>query len=238
MLEVADINSMILVGGRGTRLRTTVSDRPKVLAPVNDRPFLTYILDQLVSAGFQEVILCTGYMGDMVKETFGYSYGNLTITYSQEKEPLGTGGALRLALPMIKTEYILAMNGDSFVDASLAEYLNWHVSMKAKASLLMVKVNDTRRYGQVEVNRDGGIVGFEEKGVTTGPGWINAGVYTFARSLLELIPEGRYSSLEREFLPALIGTDLIGYPCDAKFIDIGTPESYSMAETFFAGITF
>lgn len=236
MRFVSSVTPLILAGGLGNRLRSVVADRPKVMAPVNDRPFLSYLLDQLIATGFRKVILCVGYKGNQIKETFGDSYKELIIQYSHEKEPLGTGGALRYALSMITTEHLLVMNGDSYVNANIADFLDWHIDKKSDASLLLVKVADISRFGQVEVGKDCCITHFEEKKVGSGPGLINAGIYIFEKSLLEAILLGKFFSLEREFLPAFIGKGLYGYSCDAKFIDIGTPESYFRAEGFFSRV--
>jgi len=123
MKHIENVTALILAGGLGTRLSSAFPEKPKVLAPVNGRPFLSYLLDQLVSAGFQDVILCTGYKGEMVRKTFGDSYKDLAIRYSMEPEPLGTGGALLYALPMIKKKLILAMNGDSFCKISSLNFI-------------------------------------------------------------------------------------------------------------------
>jgi NDP-sugar pyrophosphorylase family protein len=230
--------ALILAGGLGTRLRPVVADRPKVLARVNGRPFVQYIFDQLIEAGFQEVVICAGYMGDVVKRVLGSVYDKLNIRYSLEKEPLGTGGAIRLALPMIETKQVMALNGDSYVDVRLSDYLNWHENMKIKASLLIAKVNDTDRYGCVQKDEVDRIVNFQEKGVVAGPGWINAGIYLFDKDVLKKKLKKKYISLEHDILPTLAGHQLFGYPCEAKFIDIGVPESYSEADAFFNGIVF
>lgn len=236
MKHVDNITALILAGGLGTRLCSVVSDRPKVLAPVNGRPFLSYLLDQLVSAGFRDVILCTGYKGEMIMETFGDRYKDLTIRYSQEPEPLGTGGALRYALPMIDRENILAMNGDSFVDTDLRKYLNWHFQNSIQASLLLTHVHDISRYGRVEVNKKGFITRFSEKSKYMGPGWINAGVYIFKKDFLEIIPPDKFFSLEKQFFPELAGGKLYGYLCREELLDIGTPESYTRAKEFISSI--
>ena len=109
MVKLSDITAAILAGGQGTRLRPVLADRPKVLAEVMGRPFLSYLLDQLSSAGARKVILCTGYMGDMVQEVYGGTYKSLHLLYSREDEPLDTGGALRLALPLIDSDCVLVM---------------------------------------------------------------------------------------------------------------------------------
>ena len=108
------VTAAILAGGLGTRLRSVVKDRPKVLAEIRGVPFLTYLLDQLAAAGVRDVVLCTGYMGEQVRSAFGDSYGGMCLSYSQESSPLGTAGALRLALPLFKSSSVLVMNGDSF----------------------------------------------------------------------------------------------------------------------------
>lgn len=230
------ITALILAGGLGTRLSSVVSDRPKVLAPVNGRPFLSYLLDQLGNTGFRDVILCTGYKGEMIRETFGNRYRDLIIRYSGEPEPLGTGGALRYALPMIEKDTVLVMNGDSYIDVDMNAYLEWHFKNEVEAALLLTKVADVSRYGRVEADKNGCIISFEEKGEATGPGWINAGVYILKKRLLERIPPASHFSLEREFFPGLIGKGLIGYLCESELLDIGTPESYARAERFFSEI--
>jgi len=230
MQHISDITTVILAGGLGTRLRPVLSDRPKVLAEVLGRPFLTYLLDQLSSADARQVILCTGYMGDKVQETYGDTYKSLHLLYSQEDEPLDTGGALRLALPLIESNHVLVMNGDSYVHVDLNSYVDWFFNIDRKAALLLVKVLDTSRYGMVKVKKDESILIFEEKGMNKGAGWINAGVYLVNTSLLRPIPSEKAFSIEREFFPSLVGNGLFGYKCKGRFIDIGTLESFNKAE--------
>ncbi|MDP3027973.1 MAG: nucleotidyltransferase family protein [Deltaproteobacteria bacterium] len=225
---------MILAGGLGIRLRSVFSDRPKVLAEILGRPFLTYLLEQLLRAGAREVILCTGYMADRLQEVYGDTYKSLRLLYSQEDGPLDTGGALRLALPLLKSDPVLVMNGDSYIHVDLNSYVEWFLRMDRMASLLLTRVSDTGRYGIVKVEKDESILAFEEKGIARGSGWINAGVYLVKKSLLGSIPQGKAFSLEREFFPSLVGKGLFGYQCKGKFIDIGTPESYRTAENFFS----
>ncbi len=96
-----NLTATILAGGLGTRLRSVVADRPKVLAEIHERPFLAYLLDQLAAAGVRNVVICTGYLGERVRAIFGNSYGEMQLHYSQESSPMGTAGALRLALPKL-----------------------------------------------------------------------------------------------------------------------------------------
>jgi len=226
----------ILAGGLGTRLRAVVSDRPKVLAEVQERPFLAYLLQHLARSGIKSAVLCTGYIGEQIKTAFGDTFGSMRLLYSQETSQLGTAGALRLALPQIQSNSVLIVNGDSFCDANLSDFWAWREAKGAEAALLLTQVSDTRRYGRVEVNADWRVLKFEEKGGREGSGWINAGIYLLDRSLLLTIPEGMPVSLERDMFPAWMERGLYGYGNQGRFLDIGTPESYALAEKFFEGM--
>jgi D-glycero-alpha-D-manno-heptose 1-phosphate guanylyltransferase len=234
VLELTAVTAAILAGGLGSRLRPVVSDCPKALANIGERPFLTYLFDQLVAAGAKDVVLCTGYLGDQIRMIFGKSYDTLRLNYSQESTALGTAGALRLALPLFNSNPVLVMNGDSYCDANIREFWFWHGRRQSNATLLLTKIFDTERFGQVMVDADGKVTDFEEKSSRQGPGWINAGIYLLNRDLLEEIPPNRPVSLEREIFPAWIGRGLYGFQSEARFIDIGTPEAYAGAQSFFA----
>jgi len=227
------IDVIILAGGMGTRLKPVISDRPKLLAPVGNRPFLLILLDQISRAGFNRVILCTGHMADQVEAEFGAEYNGLSLIYSREEIPLGTGGALRNAFPLISSETIMVMNGDSFVDTDLNLFLQCFVAKSYDAAIVLKKMNNASRYGLVDVDANGLITTFQEKNTKSGSGWINAGVYLFKKTVIETIPQGRSVSIEREFFSFLVGRELYGYCSEGKFIDIGLPESYAAAEEFF-----
>ena len=227
-------SAIVLAGGVGSRLRSVVSDRPKVLAAVRGRPFLAYLLDVLEEAGIRKVVLCTGYMAAQVEETFGPAFGKMRIVYSRESTPLGTGGAVRAAAARIAAESVLVMNGDSFCEVDLPAMAAAHRAREAEATILLTEIRDARRFGRVQIGDDGRVLAFEEKSARGGPGWINAGVYLLHRPLLETIPQDRAVSLEREVFPAWIGRGLYGHPVPGRFLDIGTPESFAAAEVFFA----
>jgi NDP-sugar pyrophosphorylase family protein len=205
-----------------------------VLAEIHGRPFLSYLLDHLANAGIRSVVLLTGYLGEMVRIEFGDSYRGLQLAYSQEPSPLGTAGALRLALPLFSSETVLILNGDSFCMADFGDFWAWHCGRGGDATLLLTRVTDTARFGRVHSNSDGRILRFDEKDGTGGPGWINAGAYLLRRRLLRTIPADKEVSLEREIFPAWIGGGLFGYRTDGRFLDIGTPESYASASEFFS----
>ena len=236
MGRVCDITAAILAGGEGTRLQSVVSDRPKVLAEISGKPFLAYLFDQLLNSGIRRVVLCSGYMADKIKTCFGSSYDLLSIQYSKEDQPLGTGGGLRLALPLLASDTILVMNGDSYIDTNLSVYIDWFFEKDCQASLLLTKIDDAGRYGTVVINKNKTVAAFREKcnNADAKSGWINAGIYLLKRSLIRTIPAGKAYSLERQFFPRLTGGEFFGFCCEGRFIDIGTPEAYAMADSFFA----
>lgn len=228
--------AVILAGGLGTRLRSVVSDQPKVLAPIAGRPFVCYLLDQVLSWGLTKVVLCTGYLGEQVEQQLGGEYFGLNIEYSREATPLGTGGALRLAADRVASETAVVLNGDSYCDADFGIFYQTHRLREAQASLVLANVSDTHRFGAVRIDADGHISCFQEKGGEGGPGLVNAGVYLIETGLLRRIPRGDPVSLERDVFPAWIGGRFFGYETTADFLDVGTPESYASAEAFFAGL--
>src|SRR4051812_33523420 len=228
------LTAAILAGGLGTRLRPAVADRPKGLAPVGGRPYLTYVLDQLAAALVRDVVLLTGHGAGRVRDALGDAYGTLRLTYSAEPAPLGTAGALRLALPHLKSPTVLLLNGDSYCDVDLGAFPPAH---RGGVSMVLARVPDASRFGRVRARRDGRIILFEEKGAAGGPGWVNAGIYLLDRSLIEEIPAGRPASLERDLLPAWVAARRArGFPCGGRFLDIGTPQSYAEAEDFFGAL--
>ncbi len=231
MGALAETTAVILAGGLGSRLRPVLPHQPKVMAEFHGRPFLAYLLEQLVAAGILKAVLCTGYRAEEIRSRLGAAYGPLSLTYSHEDEPLGTGGALRLALPGLDSDPVLVLNGDSLIEADLPDYLAWFLGLPAAAALMLTRVEDTARFGRVEVAGDGSITNFREKGVP-GPGWINAGVYLLKKAVLERLAPRRYLSLEGDLLPTLVGQGLYGHRVAGRFIDIGTPESYAGAAEF------
>ncbi|MBF0227314.1 MAG: nucleotidyltransferase family protein [Desulfobacterales bacterium] len=235
MMNFSNITVVILAGGLGTRLRSIVPDTPKVLAKIRGKYFLTFILDYLVKEGFEYAVLCVGYLGDQIHTAFGNLYKSLRLVYSKESYPLGTAGAIRLAMPFFKSDNVLVMNGDSICYTNLRNFITRHEELKADASMLLVKVKDVQRFGQVKVDNKGRILQFEEKNNHAGSGWINAGIYMINKKLIKEIPENVSISLEKNFFPSWICKNFYGFQSEGRFIDIGTPESYSAADYFFAG---
>jgi NDP-sugar pyrophosphorylase family protein len=231
--SLADVQGAILAGGLGTRLRSVVADRPKVLAPVHGRPYVTYLLDQLAGAGVRDVVLLTGYLAEKVQAALGSAYGGMRLFYSSEPAPLGTAGAVRRALPLLSSPTVLVLNGDSYCDLALVDLWDFHQRQRADGSLALSWVTDTSRFGKVQTAPDGRVQRFEEKQAAGGAGWINAGVYLLNRALIEEIPPDRPLSLERDLFPVWIaGKRMYGFRSQTRFLDIGTPESYAEAEAF------
>lgn len=227
------ITPLILAGGLGTRLRSELPNLPKALAPLGGRPFLAHLLDRVARAGFLRVILCVGYRADMIQEAIGSDHHGLEVLYSREDIPLGTGGALRHALSLAPTPWLLACNGDSTVDVALDGFIRWHFQAPRRASLVAAHVEDAARYGRLSLDPDGRIQSFEEKGSTPGPGWINAGVYLLPRDLIAGISPERFLQLEQDVFPGLAGEAFFAFTSKGSFIDIGTPEAYARAVSLF-----
>jgi D-glycero-alpha-D-manno-heptose 1-phosphate guanylyltransferase len=235
---VLDVTAIILAGGKGTRLREVVADRPKVLAPVAGRPFLAYLLDQIERAGVCRVILSTGHMAEQFAEAIGYKHNGLTIEYAHEESPLGTGGAIKFAASKADSPHVLVMNGDSYFDADLVAYTAWHVSGGQDASLLLVEVPDASRFGTVELRPDGEhVAAFLEKQGVDCPGLINAGIYLLRREVISRIPDGP-CSIERDVFPGWLDKlDVRGWVTDGEFIDIGIPTDYERSHDFMVRVT-
>jgi D-glycero-alpha-D-manno-heptose 1-phosphate guanylyltransferase len=232
MEAVQPIGAIILAGGLGTRLRSTVSHVPKVLADVAGRPFLEYLLLQLSRAGICDVTLCAGFMSDALADWAARRDADdgITIRISVEPEPLGTAGAVKHAEPMLAGDRWLLMNGDSFFDISLDRLVEAHEQRPALVTIALAHVADARRYGRVRCDPDGLVLGFDEKTDAPGDGLINSGLYIIERPLLAQIPADRPASLEREVLPLLAGRELRAVELDGYFIDIGIPEDYALAQ--------
>ena len=223
--------AIVLAGGFGTRLQTVVSDVPKPLAPINGRPFLSILFDELLAQGIKHVILAVGYKGGMVETSFGESYKELTLSYSYEEEPLGTGGAIQLALKQHNSQQsVWIFNGDTYFGCSLNVVLEQHHRLNAEVTLALTEMETADRYGLVELRKDQFISRFCEK--TPGAsGLINAGVYLLEPESLFRFDLPSKFSLEKDFFEAFLqNLRIVGCTCDGFFIDIGVPEDYARAQ--------
>lgn len=233
--QECDLTAVILAGGLGTRLRSMVNDRPKVMAMVAGHPFGEWVVMALQAAGIRHLIFCTGYLGEMVQDHFqdGKPWG-MTIDFSHEKILLGTGGALRQCFSLVRSDPVLVINGDSYCQVNVPEYLQWHSAMPRAGSMVVVKTDNPERFGSVEMADNDAVVGFKEKALGSDGSWINAGMYLLSQKLLKSIPSNQPISLEREVLPLWVSRGLWGFPSLGAFVDMGTPQGLGEAEEIFA----
>lgn len=223
--------ALILAGGLGTRLKSVVSDRQKVVAEVAGYPFVGYLIRQIAKTGIRKIILCAGHKADTLQDSIRGLFPELDLVFSVENQPLGTAGALRLALDYSSDQEFLVMNGDSYFDVDLTDFLTTFPGTPVSGVICLRKMDNVSRYGCVTVSPSGIISAFEEKGTFHGSGLINAGIYRIQREVLSRIPEKTVCSLEKDLFPVLVAQKkLAAYISDGIFVDIGTPESYNLAQ--------
>lgn len=227
------MHAIILAGGLGTRLQNVVADRPKPMALIQDRPFLVILLENLISAGFNAVTLAVGHRHEVIRDYFGDNYNSLPLTYSIETKPLGTGGAIALALRQIKESPCFVVNGDTFLELDYQGMQASHLLARSQLTIAVHEVPDAGRYGSlvIEENR---IRGFIEKG-RSGPGFINGGVYLLSHELISRYHFPANFSFETDLLmPHLQEINPLAFQTDGTFIDIGVPEDYLRAQSLLA----
>jgi mannose-1-phosphate guanylyltransferase len=226
-----DIDTVILAGGLGTRMKDTLGDTPKLLAPIGDIPFLDILVNRLKRSGARRVILGLGHLADrVVSHLDAHPPDGIDIVTMIEPEPLGTAGALRFLAPRIETDPVLVINGDSFFDSDLCDFIQAHEKSGMIASILCARIEDTSRYGRVGISPEGRIESFLEKDPDQGgAGIINAGVYLFSGPMMKRIGEMEGPSLETDVFGALPAGTLNAVTGEGAFIDIGTPEDLARA---------
>ena len=223
------MDAVILCGGKGTRLKSVVSDRPKPMAALNDRPFLQLLLEYAAGFGFKRFILAAGYMGDAIEKHFSGASPGFEVVVSREAEPLDTAGAVKHAAALIRTSQFLVMNGDSICRIDLRAFMEFHFSRHGKVSVAVAKTANAGSFGSITMGAGGRILSFREKSAA-GAGYVNAGIYIMDKTVLDSVPPGARCSMERDLLPALIsGGDVYGYETESRLYDIGTPEGYKDA---------
>ena len=226
------MEAIVLAGGLGTRLRGVVDDIPKPMASVQGRPFLAFVLDQLVDAGFKTGIFAAGYRHEAIRAYFGEDYRGLALRYSVELEPLGTGGAIRLACAQVTARDVFVLNGDTYLELDFRAMLDAHASARVELSMAICHVPDATRYGAVELH-DGIVRGFLEKG-RSGPAWINAGTYVLGPELrARLRPQGAFSFEDDLLTPEVRSIRPLAFRSSGLFIDIGVPEDYARVQELF-----
>ncbi len=226
-----ELSAIILAGGFGTRLRSVVSEVPKPMAPINGRPFLEYQMDYWIEQGVSDFILAVGYLYQNIISHFGSKYSSARIRYVIEEQPLGTGGALLLAIKEVnKYRPFLLLNGDTFFEVDLKELINFHNKNRSDWTFSLFRNNESGRYMSMNINEDGRIL-LKSSSINTNLS--NGGVYLIDPAVLETVSfdDDKKYSLEDEIFKSLYEAGLNSYGCEFPgfFIDIGVPDDYFKA---------
>jgi len=226
--------AVILAGGLGTRLRSVVPDMPKPMAKVGERPFLEYLMDYWINQGVTQFVLSVGYKSKIIIDHFGSMYKKIPITHAEEKEPLGTGGALVFAAQGLNKPFLL-LNGDTYFEVSLKELNFFHQQTKSDWTIALFKANQSNRYGGITLDAKSKI-SYLKTAKSQSQEFANGGVYLINPMVLDssLFEPGKKYSLEDEILPVLIsdGKKIMGYKQSGRFLDIGIPSDYHLAQNF------
>jgi D-glycero-alpha-D-manno-heptose 1-phosphate guanylyltransferase len=222
--------AIILAGGFGTRLQSVLADIPKCMAPVNGKPFLTYILDYLITQKISKVILSVGFRKEHIINYFGDNYNSIAIVYAIENEPLGTGGAIKLAMNQVTGKSVFVLNGDTHFIPDLELMHETHEKSSADITIAVKQMLETDRYGTVELDKNAAIIHFKEKEPNMGTGLINGGIYLINRHVLDAFGEKRFSLEQVVFKKSTYSLKMQAFRTDAFFLDIGIPDDYTKAQ--------
>ncbi|GAC48553.1 sugar phosphate nucleotidyltransferase [Gordonia aichiensis] len=228
-VDMSKTQAVILVGGKGTRLRPLTLSAPKPMLPVAGLPFLTHLLSRIRAAGITDVVLSTSFKASVFSEYYGDgSKLDLRLRYVTEDEPLGTGGGIRNVLDLLTADDVVVFNGDVLSGTDIGQVVATHQRTDADVTLHLVRVGDPRAFGSVPTDDDGRVTAFLEKTQDPPTDQINAGTYVFRREIIEQIPAGREISVEREVFPKLLadGQHVQGYVDHTYWRDMGTPEDF------------
>ncbi|HET6225338.1 MAG TPA: nucleotidyltransferase family protein [Bacteroidia bacterium] len=232
------MEAIVLAGGMGTRLQSVVKDVPKPMAAIKDKPFLYHVLTHLQRFSIEKIILSVGYKSEVIQSYFGNQFKGTPIEYAIEQEPLGTGGAIFMALQKINTEHVFITNGDTFFNVDITAFKKFHLTEVADVSMCLRSLPDISRYGTVRINETHQIIGFEEKQGLHQPGTINAGSYIFNAKKMRALPHPQKFSIEKDFFEKNLKTlYFAGFVTNDYFIDIGIPEDYARAQKELEDIT-
>ena len=232
-MDLGKREAIVLAGGLGTRLRGVIGDFPKCMALINGKPFLYYLFHLLAAQRVKKVILSLGYRSEVVTDWLRENTFPFAIDFVIENTPLGTGGGIQLAMKKASTENVFVLNGDTFFEVDFDTMALFHLSKKSEATLALKEMENTERYGTVQLNESLAITCFEEK-MPNSSGLINGGVYLVNRNnfLTKNFPEK--FSFETEYLyPASGKGQIFGFPSQGYFIDIGIPSDYEKAQLDF-----
>ncbi len=234
-IEIGPTECIILAGGLGTRLRSAVPDLPKCMAPVAGHPFLKYVIESMLRQSIQRFIFSLGYLHEYIEAFLRQEFPALSYKIALEKEPLGTGGAIRLACALADSPEVIVLNGDTLFEVNIAAMLDFHRQQNAACTLALKPMQNFDRYGVVETDKDNHIISFREKQHYQ-TGLINGGVYAIAVNQFLNIDFPEKFSFEKEYLEKYVNTiKMLGIRQDGYFIDIGIPEDFAKANIDLAG---
>ena len=234
------IDALVLAGGLGTRTAEFLVQTPKLLAPLAGRPYLDYLVHWLGLYGVRRVVLSLGHLAEEVLRYLdSHTYANMEVVPIVEPAPLGTLGGIAHCRGQVHSDPILVVNGDTYIDADLGAFLEFHRSQNFAASLVCTMVDDASRYGGVEFDEQGAITAFREKQPDGGgAGYISGGMYLLGAEALDHIGSIGTGSVERDFFADQSALKLGAFAGRYQFIDFGTPESIQEAQEFFAALGF
>lgn len=221
---------VILAGGFGHRLSTVVSNVPKPMAPVKNRPFLEFILKWLALYNVEKIVLSVGYKSESIISFFGNEFDKIPLLYAIEKEPLGTGGGILNSINAISDENFLIVNGDTYFPIDLNVFREGHLTMGGEVTVALRKMTDFERYGSVDIDEKNNIIHFDEKKFKK-EGLINCGIYMVKKSFINGLNLPFRCSFEKDVLEKYHkGNEIKGIEFPDCFLDIGVPEDYSKAD--------
>jgi len=227
--QAIQLKAIVLCGGFGTRLGDLTRKTPKPILPVAGKPFLEHVLDQIILAPIDEIILAVSFEWEKIKLVIGNSWRGVPVTYSIESQPLGTGGAIKLAMTSAQIKEALVFNGDTLLKVNPDELRVFSEKNHADVGIALKVMDDCARYGSVSIDESNRIIEFSEKG-NQKAGLINSGVYYLRNSILDQIKQNKFS-FENEFLVPMSNRLIFyGMKTEAYFIDMGVPDDFYRAQ--------
>jgi NDP-sugar pyrophosphorylase family protein len=234
------MQALILAGGFGSRLMPVLNDRPKIMAPIADKPFLELLINNLVKQDIRKIVLALGYLSGQVSAYFKGKESGAEISFSEENIPLGTGGAVKNAQKMLEEDFFV-INGDTFIDIDYKKIFIKHINSKADITIVLTRLHaDSKGRGLITIDNMNRILSFrqlEKEENTKTANFTNCGIYIFNKRVLSKIKKGEKVSLEKSVIPRLIELKykIMGFTVNRDFIDIGTPERYKKAQVYLKG---
>ena len=224
------MEAIILAGGLGTRLRSEVSDVPKAMALINGRPFMEYLLDQLIAEGVTRICFSVGHKSEFIQNHFANRYRDCEIVYAVETTLLGTGGAIKNAITQVKNQHVIVVNGDSVFITNLSKQYEAHSSANADVTLALKPMENIERYGTVDLDENGRIIRFNEKQPVE-KGLINTGTYIFNVASFNALEFPEKFSIEKDFFETHVTQlNFLGHSSNGYFLDIGIPKDFKKAQ--------